>query len=122
MSRKRSDGVSKKTLWLILLPVLAVVVVLRLFVVGSYYVESSNTVRSNSLVLVSFLSKPTQPGDIALVTITGNNGATLDLPAKVQSYTTNPSPAYKVTLDQVEYMDVAVDQIRGKVILVLPFR
>ena len=120
MSRKRSDGVSKKTLWLILLPVLAVVVVLRLFVVGSYYVESSNTVRSNSLVLVSFLSKPTQPGDIALVTITGNNGATLDLPAKVQSYTTNPSPAYKVTLDQVEYMDVAVDQIRGKVILVLP--
>ena len=122
MSRKRSDGVSKKTLWLILLPVLAVVVVLRLFVVGSYYVESSNTVRSNSLVLVSFLSKPTQPGDIALITITDNNGATLDLPAKVQSYTTSPSPAYKVTLDQVEYVDVAVDQIRGKVILVLPFR
>lgn len=122
MSRKRSDGVSKKPLWLILLPVLAVVVALRLFVVGSYYVESSNTVRSNSLVLVSFLSKPTQPGDIALITITDNNGATLDLPAKVQSYTTSPSPAYKVTLDQVEYVDVAVDQIRGKVILVLPFR
>lgn len=122
MSRKRSDGVSKKPLWLILLPVLAVVVALRLFVVGSYYVESSNTVRSNSLVLVSFLSKPTQPRDIALITITDNNGATLDLPAKVQSYTTSPSPAYKVTLDQVEYVDVAVDQVRGKVILVLPIR
>lgn len=122
MNRKRSGGVSKKPLWLILLPVLAVVVVLRLFVVGSYYVESSNTVRSNSLVLVSFLSKPTQPGDIALITVTADNGVTLDLPAKVQSYTTSPSPAYKVTLDQVEYIDVSVDQVRGKVILVLPFR
>lgn len=122
MIRKRPGGVSKKPLWLILLPVLAVVVVLRLFVVGSYYVESSNTVRSNSLVLVSFLSKPTQPGDIALITITAGNGVTLDLPAKVQSYTTSPSPAYKVTLDQVQYMDVAVDQVRGKVILVLPIR
>lgn len=96
--------------------------VLRLFVVGSYYVESSETVRSNSLVLVSFLSKPTEPGDIALITVTADNGVTLDLPAKVQSYTTSPSPAYKVTLDQVEYIDVAADQVRGKVMLVLPFR
>lgn len=119
MSNKPSQIKHRHSLWWLLATVIIVGVLLRIFVLGSYYVEVSSVVEPRSLILVSYLSKPTNPGDLALIRV-NSNASDQTAPALVRRFQNAKVPIYTVSLDHQNDIEVDGERVLGKIVLVLP--